>query len=82
MEVKEAMEDFFDHVDETGEKATEEEEKEDARARKEEAELRREGHLLGTTSRTTSPTSSIKRTGQRGLQRNREEFSDKDFLRS
>ena len=44
--------------------ATEEEEEEDARARKEEAELRREGHLRGTTSRTTSPTSSRKRTGQ------------------
>ena len=77
---KEAMEDFLDHGSEEGEKATEEEEEqEDTRARKEGAELRREGHFRGTTSRTTPPTSSRKRTGRRTTEE-QEEYSDKGMF--
>ena len=77
---KEAMDDFCEHVNETGEKATEEEEEEDKRARKEEAELRREGHLRGTISRTTSPTSSRRRTGERTTEEQEPEYSDKGLF--
>eukprot|EP00439_Symbiodinium_sp_Y106_P050019 s6970_g6.t1 len=75
---EEVLEDLCEQRTSEGELATEEQRKRDdeereeyLRNRREEAEHRREGHLRGTTSRTTSPT---RRKAGKEVE---EEFSDK-----
>eukprot|EP00439_Symbiodinium_sp_Y106_P057317 s3770_g8.t1 len=77
----EVLEDNYMQVNASGEEATAEEKEQDnrereeyLRSRKEEAEHRREGHLRGTTSRTTSPTR------RKAGKEEEEEFSDKGYF--